>query len=177
MIQLCFEYLSVRCIWLYLLVMLRTCFRLNPHSIVCLIIKELLAQSRHEIWSLSDWNWIRTQNHLICKRTLNHLTKLAKRLSCVLSTYLYGAFDCIFLSCHVRVSEWIHLQSCLNVKDLLARSRRKIGSFSDCNWTPTQNYLAGKRTLKHLAKLAFDCAFDCIFLSCYLLVSEWIHTP
>ena len=29
-------------------------------------------------------------------------------LSCVVSTYLYGAFDCMFLSCHVRVSEWIH---------------------------------------------------------------------
>ena len=28
--------------------------------------------------------------------------------SCVLSTYLYGAFDRMFLSCHVRGSEWIH---------------------------------------------------------------------
>ena len=28
-------------------------------------------------------------------------------LSCVVNTYLYGAFDCIFLWCHVRVSEWI----------------------------------------------------------------------
>ena len=24
------------------------------------------------------------------------------------STYLYRAFDCMFLSCHVHVSEWIH---------------------------------------------------------------------
>ena len=31
-------------------------------------------------------------------------TKLAKWLGCVLSTYLYGAFDCMFLSFHVRVS-------------------------------------------------------------------------
>ena len=54
---------------------------------------------------LSDCNWTRTQNHLVCKRTLNHLAKLTKWLSCVLSTYLYGAFDCISLSCHVRVSE------------------------------------------------------------------------
>ena len=56
----------------------------------------------------SDCNWTRTQNHLVLKRTLNHLAKLAKWLSCVLSTYLYGAFDCMFLSCHVRVWEWIH---------------------------------------------------------------------
>ena len=48
------------------------------------------------------------QNHLVLKRTLNHLAKLTKRLSCVLSTYLYGAFNCMFLSCHICVSEWIH---------------------------------------------------------------------
>ena len=27
---------------------------------------------------VNDCNWNRTQNHLVCKRTLNHLTKLAK---------------------------------------------------------------------------------------------------
>ena len=27
-------------------------------------------------------------------------------MSCVVSAYLYGAFDCMFLSCHI--SEWIH---------------------------------------------------------------------
>ena len=33
------------------------------------------------------------------KRTLNRIAKLAKWLSCVVSTYLYGAFDRMFLSC------------------------------------------------------------------------------
>ena len=70
----------------------------------CLNVKELLARSRHEIWRLSDCNWTQTQNHLVLKWTLNHLAKMAKWLSCVLSTYLYGAFDCMFLSCHVRIS-------------------------------------------------------------------------
>ena len=74
----------------------------------CLNVKELLARSRHQIWSLSDCNWTRTQNHLVRKRRLNRLAKLTKWLSCVLSTYLYGAFDYMLLSCHVRVSEWIH---------------------------------------------------------------------
>ena len=54
----------------------------------------------------TDCNWTRTQNHLVHKRTLNHLAKLAKWLSCVLSTYLYGAFNSMFLSCHGRVPEW-----------------------------------------------------------------------
>ena len=43
-------------------------------------------------------HWTRTHNHLVHKRTLNHLAKLAKWLS----TYLYGAFDCMLLSCHVE---------------------------------------------------------------------------
>ena len=47
-----------------------------------------------------------TYNHLVRKQTFNHLAKLAKWLNSVVSTYLYSAFDCIFLSDHVRVSEW-----------------------------------------------------------------------
>ena len=34
MIELCCEYLSVRCIRLYVIMMSRTSFTLNPHSIV-----------------------------------------------------------------------------------------------------------------------------------------------
>ena len=43
----------------------------------CLNVMEVLAQSRREIWSLSDCNWTRTHNHLVHKRTLNDLAKLA----------------------------------------------------------------------------------------------------
>ena len=42
--------------------------------------------------SLSESNGIQTRNHLVCKRTFNRLAKLAKWLSCVVNTYLYGAF-------------------------------------------------------------------------------------
>ena len=74
----------------------------------CLNVKELLARNKRDIWILSDSNRIRTHNHLICKRTLNHLTKLAKWLSCVVTTFLYGTFDSMLLSCDVLVSEWIY---------------------------------------------------------------------
>ena len=40
--------------------------------------------------------------------------------------------------------------SCLNVKELLAWSRRKIWSLSDCSWTWTHNHLVRKRKLNHL---------------------------
>ena len=75
---------------------------------ISLNFKELLARSRHELWSLSDCNWTRTHNHLVHEQTLNHLARLAKWLSCFVSTYLYSAFDCMFLSCCAHVSEWIH---------------------------------------------------------------------
>ena len=74
----------------------------------CLNVKELLAHSRRHIWTLSDCNGTRTHNHLVRKPTLNHLAKLSKWLSCAVSTSLYGEFDCVFLSCYVRVWEWIH---------------------------------------------------------------------
>ena len=72
-------------------------------------VEELLAQSRRESSILSYFNWAGTQNHLVCKGTLNHLAKVAKWLSCVPSSYPCGTFDSMFLSCHVRVSLWIHI--------------------------------------------------------------------
>ena len=61
---------SVITLGLYVLAMSRTSFRVNPHSIVCLNVKELLTRSRHHIWSLSDSNDIQTHNHIVHKRTV-----------------------------------------------------------------------------------------------------------
>ena len=58
-------------------------------------------------------------------------------------------------SCHVTYafqSESTPYYS-LNVKELLARSRREIRSLSDCNWNRTQNHLVRKQTFNHLAKV------------------------
>ena len=43
----------------------------------CVDVKELLAQNRRDIWSLSDSNGVWTHNHLVRKRALNHLAKTA----------------------------------------------------------------------------------------------------
>ena len=78
------------------------------------VTKCLLDIESQIITFSSDCNGTRTHNYLARKRKLNHLAKLAKWLSCVVSIYLYGVFDCMFL-CHVRVSEWIytlHLPEC-----------------------------------------------------------------
>ena len=102
--ELCYEYLSVQCIWLYVLSMSCTCFRVSPHLYSCLNVKERLDQNRHDIWSLSDWNRTRIHNHSVCKQTLNHLAKLGKWLSCIVSTYLFGTLDCMLQSFFVLLA-------------------------------------------------------------------------
>ena len=69
-----------------------------------------------------------------------------------MSTYLYGAFNCMFLSCHGRILEWTHTLQLPECQELLAPNRRGIWGLSDCNWTRTHNHLVNKRTLNHLAK-------------------------
>ena len=46
-------------------------------------------------------------------------------------------------SCHVTYAFQSEstLYSCLNVKELLVRSRHQMWRWSDCNWTRTQNHL------------------------------------
>ena len=150
----------------------------------CLNVKELLAWNRHKVWTLSDCNWTRTQNHLARKRTLNHLANMV-------SAVFWGLTCTVRLNvcfCHVTYSFQSEstLYSCLNVKELLAQSMPKVWRFSDCNWTGTQNYLVHKWTFHHLANMAkwLSCVlssclygtFQFMFLSCHVRVSEWIHT-
>ena len=104
MIELCSEYLFVWRIGLNVLTCTYT-FRGESTLYVFLNVKEVLAQNTRDVSSLSVSNGTLTHNQLLRKRTLNHLVKLAKRLTLVVSTYLYGAFDCMFLSCQVSVSE------------------------------------------------------------------------
>ena len=134
MIELCCQYLSVRCIWLCSY-HVTYAFQRESTLYNCLNVKEVLARNRDDNWSLSDCNGNRTHNHLVRKRTLNHLTKLAKWLSCVVSTYLYGAYDYVLIMSRTCFRVNPHYM-CLNVKEVLARNRRNIWSLSDCNRTP-----------------------------------------
>ena len=55
----------------------------------CLNVKELHAQSRLEIWSLSNFkgNW--THNHVVRKWTLNHIAKLAGKMPVWLDGWMF----------------------------------------------------------------------------------------
>ena len=61
MIELYCEYLSVRCIWLYVTYAFQNEFVLYS----CLNVKEIRAWNRGNIGSLSDSDVIRTHNHLV----------------------------------------------------------------------------------------------------------------
>ena len=108
MIELRFEYISLRCTWLCLLIMSSTPFRVNPPYIATRMTMNSLIKKRCNIGSLNDCNGTQTSNNLIWKQSLDHLAKRAKRLSSVLNTYLYGPFHWVLLFDHVCVSEWIH---------------------------------------------------------------------
>ena len=54
LIELCCKYLSVRCIWLYVLIMSRTYFRVNAHSIVAWMSRKTLLKSG----AISETKWL-----------------------------------------------------------------------------------------------------------------------
>ena len=62
--------------------------------------------------------------------------------------------DCMFLPCHVCISEWIHTLWLPEWQEFFAWIKCEIWSLSDCNWTQSHNHLVLKKTLNHLAKLA-----------------------
>ena len=89
---------------------------------------------------LTDCNGTRTHNHSVRKWTLNYLAKLTKWLSWIVGTYLCGAFDCMFLSCHTRVFQsestkvnlikhWI-----LDIACISSASWLKTSFFSKISW-------------------------------------------
>ena len=130
MIELCCVYLSVLYIWLYFLFMSSARFRVNAHSISALISRTPCSKQARNL-KLSDCNWTRTYNHLVPKRTLKHLAKLAKWMSYAVSTYIYTVHLTV-CSCHVTYTFQSEstLYICLNVKKLLARNRREIWSLT-----------------------------------------------
>ena len=143
MIELCCEYLSIRCIWLYIFFHVMYAFQSVPRFHSCFNVKEIFAQKRRHMWSLSDSYWPNDWAVLWVFICTVHFTV------------------CFYKVKYLLQSE-SPLYSSLNVKELLARNRRDIWSLSDSNRTRnhshlvtrSHNHVVRKRTLKGLAKLA-----------------------
>ena len=78
--------------------------------------------------SFYDCNWTQAYNHLVHKQTIKHFVKLVF----IFCFYFHFHFFFSYQVTYAFQSEST-LYSCLNVKQLLARSRREIWSLSDCN--------------------------------------------
>ena len=97
-----------------------------------------------KVYNTSDfcWYWLSTKLHWT-------KTSSAASRNGIFSPFLFCLLTLFLTVCYCHVtyafqSEFT-LHSCLNVKKLLARSKPKIWSLSDCNWTRTQNHLALKQ--------------------------------
>ena len=136
---------------------------------ICLNVKELLAQKERDIGSLSGSNDTRNHNHLVPKRTLNHLVKLTKGLSWVVRIYLYSAFDCICSSYHVPLSEWIHTLYLPECQESRSSKKARYVKFKwlrrDSNPQPLSSEMKTQ---------IFGQTYQVIELSCEHLHLRWI---
>ena len=64
-----------------------------------------------------------------------------------------GVFDCIFLSCQVHVSEWIHTLKLPECQGTSFFKQAQYLKFKSLQWARTHNHLVHKQNLNHLAKL------------------------
>ena len=104
-------------------------------------------------------------NHSVCKRTLNHLTKLTKWLSCVVSTYLYCAFEFYktfnnnFFKEHLR---WL-LLIWLGLKNEFSRSQ--LALFLKVSGSKFKRFLITRTTFAYLFQMEtlFDLQVEAIY--------------
>ena len=117
--------------------MSHTSCRVNPHSIVCVSVKELIAQSMCHIWNLRDSNTIRIHNHLVGKRTLSHLAKLASLAKCWVSVYELTGCGFESRSCQLDfVIKVIYKQlaQCISLLSWNTSSKYRNGFFMAFQW-------------------------------------------
>ena len=100
MIELCCEYLPVRCIWLYILIKSRTRFRVHPHFIVAW----RNSFEQEVLWHSGNYRV------LIHSETRKWHDKNIQLHACVVIIYvyvlchIYFAIKCVHLSCHIHVA-------------------------------------------------------------------------
>ena len=69
-------------------------------------------------------------------------------------------FNCVFLSCHIRLLDWVYTtRRCFNVKEIFAPNRRSIWHLSNCNKNRSHNRLVCKRAPTIKLHLPFPCKY------------------
>ena len=94
------------------------------------------------------------------------------KMTFVVRTYMYGALDCMLLSCQVRVSEWIHR---LKLPECQGTPCWRLAWYLKFKWQQRDsnlvcNRLVCKQTFKHLAKLT-KCMY--IYIKRDVVFTRW----
>ena len=153
MIELNCEYLSIRCIWLYVLDMSCTRLRVTPYSIFTSMSRNSLLQTSAISGSyvtatgLEPTTTLFVNKHsIVCLNWQNYRPEFWVPI---------GTVHLAICSCHVTYpfQSESTLYICLNGKKLLTENRRHFWSLSDCNRTQSYNHLVRKRLLNHLVKV------------------------
>ena len=109
-IEMCCEYLSVRCIWLHVLIMSRMRFRVYPHSIVTWISRNSLleAGAKFDFWNLiSDFASASSKEFLDIQITIECGFTL-KRVRGMIRTYSYKWFFPTYNIKGIKFSKLFH---------------------------------------------------------------------
>ena len=145
MVELCRENLSVRWIWLYVIIMSRTNSRLSPHTIVCWMSRNYLLEAGaiSEVLVTATrfepkTSWFLNKHSTIYSNRSNDWAVLWALICMVHLTVCYY---------HVKYESQRESIVCLNVKELLARIRCHIWGLNDSNEIRTQNHLVWKQKL------------------------------
>ena len=122
MIELCYEYLSVQCIWLYVIIMSRMCFRMNLHSIVAWMLKNSLVETG-AISDILSKEFIDIQAIIECRFTLKCICDMI--ITCMqctiiskLMTYVEVHFRLVLRNVSEKLKErcgWISILVILQV--------------------------------------------------------------
>ena len=70
-------------------------------------VKEIIARKRREIWSLNEYNWTGTNNNFVCKKNTQLFRQTGQMIDLSCEYLSVRCIDCIFFSCHLRISERI----------------------------------------------------------------------
>ena len=158
MIELCCEYLSVRCVWLYAFPISRTHDNMNPHSLVNWMSRNSLPKAGTKAEEFKGWQLdsnpqpLSSQTNTRPFRKTGYMIELRCEYLSVLCIWLY------FLSCHVRVSVWIHTWECPEYQRTPRSKQVQILKFKwlqlDSNpqpfssWTNTQQFTKTAQIIK-----------------------------
>ena len=137
-------------------------------TLVFVEYQETFYQNRRDIWILNDFI------HLAFKQTIKRLASLAKCLRCIVRYYFHGTFNCMLLSCHVRVWKGVHNLYLSFFKEHLALKKGNMWSISDSNGTRTNNHFLQKNKQsfgKSVQMIEVCCEYlyvQCVWLDVFM---------